>query len=199
MNESISLIVGLGNPENEYLNTRHNIGFNFVNYLSEYYKKGFLVEKRFESEIIDISIESKKVFLIKPLNYVNNSGKSVSLFSNYYKIKPENILVAHDDLDLIPGISKLKFSGGHGGHNGVRDIINYIGKDFWRLKIGIGHPGYGNKDKVTKHVLGKLKKEEIFAINNSIENSVSALCKFLTKGSEYAIKELHNIKLKIDT
>jgi len=198
MQETISLIVGLGNTGNEYLNTRHNIGFNFVNYLSESYKKDFLVEKRFESEIIDIFIESKKIFLIKPSNYVNNSGKAVSLVSNYYKIKSKNILVVHDDLDLIPGVSKLKFSGGHGGHNGVKDIINHIGKDFWRLKLGIGHPGYGNKNNVTKHVLGRLKKEELFAINNSIKNSVLALQKFLTKGSDYAIKDLHNIK-KIDT
>ena len=166
MNESISLIVGLGNPENEYLNTRHNIGFNFVNYLSEYYKKDFLVEKRFESEIIDIFIESKKVFLIKPLNYVNNSGKSVSLFSNYYKIKPENILVAHDDLDLIPGISKLKFSGGHGGHNGVRDIIKFNGRNFFRIKLGIRNDILLRKIKPERFVLDDFSSHEQEKIEN---------------------------------
>ncbi|OUU79660.1 MAG: aminoacyl-tRNA hydrolase [Gammaproteobacteria bacterium TMED78] len=192
MKEFISLIAGLGNPEEEYSNTRHNVGFNFTNYLSKAFNKNLLLEKRFEGEITDIYIESRKIFLLKPLNYMNNSGKSVFSVASYYKIKPENILIVHDDLDLPIGISKLKFSGGHGGHNGVRDIINQVGKDFWRLRLGIGHPGNNDKDKVTNHVLGKMNDEEISSINSTIEFSVSILHCFLTKGSDYAINKLHN-------
>jgi PTH1 family peptidyl-tRNA hydrolase len=173
-----ALIVGLGNPDNKYLNTRHNIGFWFIDSLvdnlrvsfNDNLKKGFH-DTNYESDGINIK-------LLKPMTFINDSGTPLKNFIKNKNIKPSQIIVAYDDLDLAAGKIRLKFAGGSGGHNGIKDIIEKIGtKDFWRLKIGIGKPAY--KDDVISYVLGKPspndKKEITIGIENIIQNSKDLL------------------------
>jgi PTH1 family peptidyl-tRNA hydrolase len=173
-----ALIVGLGNPDNKFLNTRHNIGFWFIDSLvdslrihfNDNLKKGFC-DTHYQSEGIDIK-------LLKPMTFINDSGTPLKNFIKNKNITPSQIIVAYDDLDLAAGKIRLKFSGGSGGHNGIKDIIEKIGtKDFWRLKIGIGKPTY--KDDVISYVLGKPspddKKQILEGIENIIHNSQDLL------------------------
>jgi len=147
LSEGIRLIVGLGNPGSEYQNTRHNAGFWFVDRLADEYREPFRLEKKFFGEICKVSITGQPCWLLKPMTYMNKSGQSLAAIASYYKIEPQNILVAHDELDHDAGSTRLKLGGGHAGHNGLRDIISAIGtKDFYRLRLGIGHPG--NKKQV---------------------------------------------------
>ena len=173
-----ALIVGLGNPDSKFLNTRHNIGFWFIDSLvdnlrihfNDNLKKGFC-DTDYQSEGINIK-------LLKPMTFINESGTPLKNFIKNKNIKPSQIIVAYDDLDLAAGKIRLKFSGGSGGHNGIKDIIEKLGtKDFWRLKIGIGKPTY--KDDVISYVLGKPspddKKQILEGITNIIQNSQDLL------------------------
>ena len=173
-----ALIVGLGNPDNKFLNTRHNIGFWFIDSLvdslritfNDNLKKGFF-DTDYQSEGVDIK-------LLKPMTFINDSGTPLKNFIKNKNITPSQIIVAYDDLDLAAGKIRLKFSGGSGGHNGIKDIIEKIGtKDFWRLKIGIGKPTH--KDDVISYVLGKPspddKKQILEGIENIIQNSQDLL------------------------
>ncbi len=187
----IRLLVGLGNPEAKYLPTRHNVGFWYIDELSATYRIPLRTESRFQSEMGKGEIAQQLVWLLKPLTYMNHSGRAVAAVMNYFKIKPEEMLVAHDDLDLPAGIVKLKKGGGHGGHNGLRDIIACIGsKDFVRLRIGIGHPGH--KSQVLSWVLGKPATDDRTAIERAIERAVAVTPLVVQGKLALATNELHS-------
>lgn len=168
----IKLLVGLGNPGAEYRNTRHNAGSWFVEGLCSQYNVSLSSESKFFGRTARITTSEFDVRVLVPDTFMNLSGKSVLAVAQFYKLEPENILVAHDELDLNPGTIKLKQHGGHGGHNGLRDIIDKLGgnKAFYRLRIGIGHPGH--KDKVHSFVLGKASSSEQQLIDSAIDEAL---------------------------
>lgn len=171
MSDAIQMIVGLGNPGGKYEDTRHNAGFWLVDRLAEEGRAVFRSESRFQGDVCKIIAGGKDCWLLKPNTFMNHSGRSISALAKYYKIKPENILVAHDELDLPVGSVRLKKGGGHGGHNGLRDTIAALGtKDYWRLRIGIDHPGH--RDQVVDYVLNKPSKADLAAIEESISDVV---------------------------
>ncbi|MEN9945812.1 MAG: hypothetical protein RLZZ293_198 [Pseudomonadota bacterium] len=154
----IKLIVGLGNPGKEYSETRHNAGFWFVDSLVNKLGGSFVSEAKYFASLAKLKVANRELFILKPQTYMNLSGKSVQALANFYKILPEEILVAHDELDLPTSAIKLKFAGGNGGHNGLKDIDRVIGKNYWRLRIGIGHPG--DASKVASYVLNNPKLDD---------------------------------------
>ena len=159
------LICGLGNPGKEYINTRHNIGFNLIDKISNYY--GFSsIKKDNKKEVLKGLINNKPCLLIKPLNYMNLSGQPVQEIMNFYKIERNKIYVIHDDIDLELGKIKVKLGGGNGGHNGLYSIDKTIGNDYYRLRIGIDHPGL--KDLVSNYVLNKFNKDELNLIEKKL-------------------------------
>ncbi|WP_409524846.1 aminoacyl-tRNA hydrolase [Nitrincola sp. MINF-07-Sa-05] len=160
MKDRIELIVGLGNPGPEYAQTRHNAGALLVEQLAAHQQTPLKPERRFFGHYGKTIIDGQTVHLLIPATYMNLSGKAVAALAGFYKIAPEHILVAHDELDLPPGSARLKKGGGHGGHNGLRDIIAQLGNDknFYRLRIGIGHPGHANQ--VSGFVLSKAPETE---------------------------------------
>jgi len=148
----IRLIVGLGNPGVDYVDTRHNAGFWFLDLLGDHMSLTFRFEKRFNADETRYRGSDKDVFLLKPQTFMNRSGQALAAVMRFYKFKPRQILVVHDELDLDPGSIRLKQGGGHGGHNGLRDVINHLGdKEFFRLRVGIGHPG--DRNQVINYVL----------------------------------------------
>jgi PTH1 family peptidyl-tRNA hydrolase len=190
MSEPILAIVGLGNPGTKYEATRHNIGFWFVDELGRQAGGSELKEdKKFHSEIGKMHLGNQAVWLLKPQTFMNNSGRAVQALMSYYSIKPEQILVVHDELDLEPGVARLKATGGHGGHNGLRDIISCVGKDFNRLRLGIGHPGH--RDQVLNYVLGKPGKDEQNLLDESIARSCDVAPDIAAGKSEQAMNQLH--------
>lgn len=183
---SIKLIVGLRNPGDNYTKTRHNAGEWFVDALSKEEGLSFKTDKKLFSDIA--LMDDCRVSL--PLLYMNQSGKPTKAISQFYKIKPEEILIVHDELDLPPGQIKLKKDGGHGGHNGLRDIIAHLGtKSFQRLRIGIGHPGH--KDDVTNYVLGKPSNVDKIAILNAIDRAIDIMPDVIKGDLEKAMHQLH--------
>lgn len=176
----ISLIVGLGNPGSRYEQTRHNAGFWFVEELARLKGAHFRPESKFSGEVCKVVLEGRDVWLLKPDTFMNRSGLAVNRLASFYKIPVEQILVAHDELDLEPGTARLKTAGGHGGHNGLRDIIAHLGKEFHRLRIGIGHPGH--RDQVTDYVLHRASQDEQISIENSIDDALRVL-PLLAEGS----------------
>ena len=187
---SIKLIVGLGNPGSQYTNTRHNAGFWFVDALCKKYGFDLKDNKKFYGEAANVDINNHSVWLLKPMTYMNHSGKALQSITQFYKIKPEEILVAYDELDLPPGTVKLKKGGGHGGHNGLRDIISLIGSnEFYRIRLGIGHPGH--KSKVVSWVLNRASSDDEISINNAIDKSLAVLEDLLDGQLEKATRELH--------
>jgi PTH1 family peptidyl-tRNA hydrolase len=186
----IKLIVGLGNPGPKYSETRHNAGFWFVEDLADQYRSRFLPEKKFHGEVARIKIEGKDIWLLKPETYMNRSGLAVISLALFYKIAPENILVAHDEIDLKAGTARLKSGGGHGGHNGLRDIISQLGtKDFQRLRIGVDHPG--SKDMVVDYVLKRPDSKDRQAIEDSIDEALRVVPKIAAGEWEKAMHQLH--------
>ena len=185
----IDLIVGLGNPGAEYEPTRHNAGFWFVEAIARLKGAHFRPENKFSGEVCKVNLDGRDVWLLKPDTYMNRSGQAVQKLTSFYKIPVENILVAHDEIDLDAGTTRLKSSGGHGGHNGLRDIIAHMGKDFHRLRIGVGHPG--SKDKVVDFVLHRPSQEEQIAIDASMDDALRVL-PLLAEGEwEKAVHRLH--------
>ncbi|MDC5154855.1 aminoacyl-tRNA hydrolase [Acinetobacter baumannii] len=176
---NISLIVGLGNPGSEYAQTRHNAGFWFVEQLADKYGITLKNDPKFHGISGHGNIEGHDVRLLLPMTYMNRSGQSVVPFSKFYQIAPEAILIAHDELDMNPGVIRLKTGGGHGGHNGLRDIVPHIGPNFHRLRIGIGHPG--SKERVSGHVLGKAPSSEQSLMDGAIDHALSKV-KLLVQG-----------------
>lgn len=191
---TIKLIVGLANPGNEYAVTRHNAGAWFVDQLAEQYHQSLKNDPKFFGYSSRITIYGHDVRLLVPTTFMNLSGKAVQAMVTFYQIKPEEILVAHDELDLNPGIAKFKFGGSHGGHNGLKDIANKLGNNlnFYRLRIGIGHPG--DKNKVVGFVLNKPSKAEQKLIDKAIDESVRCTDVLLSDGIETAMNRLHALK-----
>lgn len=187
----VALIVGLGNPGSEYEATRHNAGFWFVDELARIAGASFKLDNKFHGEVANVNLYGETVWLLKPTTYMNRSGQAVSALANYYKITADQILVAHDELDFEPGVVKLKREGGHGGHNGLRDIISALGncKDFWRLRIGIGHPG--NARDVTDYVLVRPSKSDQVLLGQAIDDAVRIIPAMLAGDTEKAMRELH--------
>ncbi len=165
------MIVGLGNPGGKYVATRHNIGFILLDAIADYY--GGAWRSKFQGEEQKLTIAARDVILLKPQTFMNLSGQSVGAAAKFYKIKPRDIFVVHDELDLEPGRVKLKQGGGHAGHNGLRSLIEYIGADFERLRVGIGHPG--NKAQVSNYVLHEFAKSDQEWIARLQENLPPAL------------------------
>src|SRR6476659_9255251 len=170
----LRLIVGLGNPGLEHARTRHNAGFRFVDALAAQAGVRFGLESKLFGETAKVDIAGNPVWLLKPATFMNLSGKSVTAALRFFKIEPDEALLAHDELDLAPGIARLKFDGGHGGQNGLRDTIRLLGHaKFHRLRIGIGHPGH--KDKVVGWVLGKPTAADEAMILRSIDDALDVL------------------------
>jgi PTH1 family peptidyl-tRNA hydrolase len=185
----IKLIVGLGNPGLEYAATRHNVGFWFVDLLADQFKVILRTEGKFFAEVGKFRSDDNDVWLLKPQTFMNLSGKSVLALASFYKILPGEILVVHDELDFMPGIAKLKLGGGAGGHNGLKSIESVIGKDTWRLRIGIGHPG--DKSKVVAFVLKKPLKDEEIEIINALDRAMKVVPFMLSGEQNVAMKNLH--------
>jgi PTH1 family peptidyl-tRNA hydrolase len=186
---NIRLIVGLGNPGREYADTRHNAGFWFVDEVARRSNASLRSESRFHGLVARAELSKHDVWLLEPQTYMNVSGQSVETLANYYKIVPEEILVVHDELDLPPGTARLKRAGGAGGHNGLKDIIARLGQDFWRLRLGIGHPG--NRDDVADFVLHRPSQAEELLIRESIEKSLKLLSLVAKGDLETAMHRLH--------
>ena len=170
----LRLIVGLGNPGPEHARTRHNAGFWFVDALAAQAGARFGLESKLFGETAKARIGDRDVWLLKPATFMNLSGKSVAAALRYWKIEPEEALLAHDELDLPPGVARLKFDGGHGGQNGLRDSMRLLGHGrFHRLRIGIGHPGH--KDKVTSWVQGKPGRDDEASMLRAIDDAIGVL------------------------
>ncbi len=176
---NISLIVGLGNPGKEYAQTRHNAGAWFVERLADQYGISLKADPKFHGISGRGTIEGQDVRLLLPTTFMNRSGQSVVPFAKFYQIAPESMLIAHDELDMDPGIIRLKTGGGHGGHNGLRDIVPHTGPNLHRLRIGIGHPGA--KERVSGHVLSKAPRNEQDLMDNAIAHAMSRI-KMLVHG-----------------
>jgi len=187
---AFKLIVGLGNPGPEHSETRHNAGFWFVDSLAAKYSLSFRSESKFNAEICRIQTAEIDCWLCKPMMFMNRSGFSVQAMTNFYKISVEEVLVAHDELDLDPGVARLKKAGGHGGHNGLRDIIAQMGdKSFTRLRLGIGHPG--SQDKVTSYVLGRPAQADRQLIEIAIKEAVDVMPLVFAGNEQKAMNVLH--------
>ena len=188
----IKLIVGLGNPGKEYQGHRHNAGFWFVDSLASVLSSKFNGQSKFLGETSTINFGSKKVHLLKPQTFMNNSGGSIKSLLSYYNIKPEETLVIHDELDLPVGLIKLKLGGGHGGHNGLRDTIKALDtNNFYRLRMGIGHPG--TKNDVVDFVLSSPTSSELKLIEQGMIEA-SGIIEMLVDGDfEAAMKTLHSL------
>jgi PTH1 family peptidyl-tRNA hydrolase len=186
---SISVIVGLGNPGEKYAATRHNVGFWLLDRLVADAGTSLKAEKKVMGEVGQGSIGHSNVRLMKPSTYMNESGQPVRRILDFYKLEPEQLLVIHDEIDLLPGTIKLKKGGGHGGHNGLRDIISHCGKDFMRMRIGVGHPGH--KSQVTNFVLKPPGKAEQALIEDALPDAQRAVGILLQEGPEKAMHFLH--------
>ncbi len=185
----LRLVVGLGNPGPTYARTRHNAGFALVDELARRAGAGFRSEPRHQGEVARARIAEQELWLLKPMTYMNLSGASVQSLAGFYKIAPEAILVAHDELDFPPGVVRLKLGGGAGGHNGLRDIMARLGESFWRLRIGIGHPG--DRSAVLDYVLGRPPQAEAALIEEAVSAAADVLPPILLEGTEKAMNRLH--------
>lgn len=194
MSSRIQLIVGLGNPGAKYEPTRHNAGFWFVDSLARQHGASFKSENKFHGEACKLLLDGQELWLLKPMTFMNKSGQAVAALANFFKITPEAILVAHDELDLPPGEVRLKKGGGHGGHNGLRDTIAQLGnnKDFQRLRIGIGHPGHSSQ--VTGYVLGKAPADEQGLMERAIDNALDVMPLAVSGEIQKAMNQLHSKK-----
>jgi PTH1 family peptidyl-tRNA hydrolase len=185
----LSIIAGLGNPEERYERTLHNAGFWFVDALARKFGGQFRYEKRFDAECCKVSIDGDDIWLIKPQSYMNHSGGPVRAALDYYRLNPKHLLVAHDEIDLPPGTVRLKQGGGHGGHNGIRDVIRHCGADFMRLRLGVGHPG--DKDLVTGYVLKRGSSAIERAIEDNVDDALAVIPTLVSEGLNAAMKALH--------
>ncbi|MDD5035244.1 MAG: aminoacyl-tRNA hydrolase [Methylococcaceae bacterium] len=184
------LIVGLGNPTTRYEQTRHNAGFWLVDELAERYRLRFAQDSRSQGLMAKLDWEGENVFLLKPMQYMNRSGGAVAVVANFYKIEPSQVLVAHDELDFAAGTVKLKLGGGHGGHNGLRDIVTKLGSaDFARIRLGIGHPG--DRNEVVNYVLDRPSRHEGELLRDAIDRVADQFQSILSGRLELAMNALH--------
>jgi len=187
---ALKLIVGLGNPGPEYARTRHNAGFFFVDELARRHGGTFRSEPRHQGELAKVRIDGTEVWLLKPMSFMNRSGGPVQSVANFYKIPVDSILVAYDDLDFPAGVIKLKQGGGAAGHNGIRDIAPQVGDQFWRFRIGIGHPG--DRTAVLNYVLGRPSAEDTRLIEDAIGAGLDVVPLLISEGGQKATHRLHS-------
>jgi PTH1 family peptidyl-tRNA hydrolase len=191
VNTPVQMIVGLGNPGQEYDRTRHNAGADLVTELARQDGSSLSPDKKFFGLAGKVMIGNRPVHLLIPTTFMNRSGQAISAMANFYKIAPEAILVAHDELDLAPGVARFKRGGGHGGHNGLRDTISALGnnKEFARLRLGIGHPG--SASQVVGYVLTRAPAAEQTLIDEAIDSAIRALPLLISGNWNEALKLLH--------
>jgi PTH1 family peptidyl-tRNA hydrolase len=183
--QGISLVVGLGNPGAQYARTRHNVGFWLVDRLGA----SLRTDGKYHAELATVSLAGRRVALMKPTTYMNRSGQAVGAYARFFKIPAGQVLVVHDELDLPPGTVRLKQGGGHGGHNGLRDVSAQLGADYLRLRIGIGHPG--SADLVTDYVLGNPAPDDRIAIERAIDRAIERLGDIVEGRFEHVMNELN--------
>jgi PTH1 family peptidyl-tRNA hydrolase len=188
--EPLKLIVGLGNPGTEYARTRHNAGFQFLDELARRHDALFRSEPRHRAEVARARIGDAELWLLKPMNYMNHSGDPVRSVASFYKVPLASILVAYDELDFPAGVVRLRQGGGAAGHNGMRDVIAQMGDGFWRLRIGIGHPG--DRSQVLDYVLGRPPVAEAQLIHEAIVAAADAIPLLLVQGAQIAMHQLHS-------
>ena len=187
------LIFGLGNPGPGYAETRHNAGFWFLDRLAERHRASYKSQTRLHAEISRVDLHGKDCILARPTTFMNHSGQAVRAVMDYFRVSAQDILVAYDELDLPPGVVRLKQGGGHGGHNGLRDIFRHTADhDFLRLRIGIGHPG--NKDAVTAYVLGRATASQERLMRDSITGAIDVMPRIMSGDVAGAMKELHTVR-----
>jgi PTH1 family peptidyl-tRNA hydrolase len=186
----IRLIVGLGNPGADYVDTRHNAGFWLIDLIAADRDESFRFEKRDNADECKFKAQGKDIYLLKPMTFMNRSGQAVASLARYYKIKPEQILVIHDELDLPPGTNRIKQAGGHGGHNGLRDIVNHLGsREFFRVRVGIGHPG--DASQVINYVLHKPSIADLNAIETANRDTLAVMSLVIEGRIDKAMQALH--------
>ncbi|WP_239423852.1 aminoacyl-tRNA hydrolase [Snodgrassella communis] len=187
----LRLIVGLGNPGSEYEHTRHNIGFDFIDELAKLWKTSLKEEKKFFGQVARVNLNEGEVWLLKPLTFMNKSGTAVQALAKFYKILPEEILIIHDELDIPCGQVRFKKGGSNGGHNGLKDIQAWLGTpEFYRLRIGIGHPG--DRNLVIHYVLHKPQAQEQSLITGAMQKSLAAIPQMLTGEYSSVQQQLHS-------
>ena len=186
---SLQLVVGLGNPGVEHEDTRHNAGFWFVDELAARHDGRLKPERRYNANVGRATIAGTPLWLLKPMGYMNRSGQSVRAFYEYFQFPYEEVLFVHDELDLPVGAARLKRAGGAGGHNGLKDVIAHLGEDFWRIRIGIGHPGH--RDEVIGYVLERASAVDERLMREAVELAVAEFPRLLTEGAEKMMNRLH--------
>ena len=189
MAKPIRIIAGLGNPEDRYERTLHNAGFWFVDALARKFGGSFRYEKKFDADYCRVNVHGEDVWLLKPQNYMNQSGPPIRGMLDYYRLRVTELLVAHDEIDLPPGTVRLKEGGGHGGHNGLRDIIRHCGNSFLRLRLGVGHPG--EKHQVTNYVLKRGSADVESAVERNIDDAIDVMPELVDGDIGAAMKKLH--------
>ncbi|MBE7216707.1 aminoacyl-tRNA hydrolase [Shewanella benthica] len=191
---NIKLIVGLANPGEKYAQTRHNAGAWYVQELARICGATLIADSKYYGLTARVNLHGKDVRLLIPSTFMNLSGKSVGAMANFFRIQADEILVAHDELDMPPGVAKFKLGGGHGGHNGLKDIIASLGNDkgFHRLRIGIGHPG--DRNQVSNYVLGKAPAVEQTQIETVLDEAVRSTELLFTEDMAKAMNRLHTFK-----
>lgn len=192
MSERIRALVALGNPGPEHGRDRHNAGFWLADRLAERWGLGFSAEKKFKGELARLMRAGETLWLLKPMTFMNASGEAIQPLLAFHKIEPVEVLVVHDELDLPPGVARLKEGGGHGGHNGLRDTHRVLGPGYRRLRIGIGHPGHASR--VLSHVLGKPSRHDQAAIEAAIEAGIDAVETILESGWNRGAQQLNSRK-----
>jgi PTH1 family peptidyl-tRNA hydrolase len=192
MVDPIRAIAALGNPGADHVNDRHNVGFWLADRLAQRWRLSLSSERKFKGDLARHRMGEHTVWLLKPMTFMNRSGDAVQPLCAFHKMAPENVLVVHDDLDLPAGAARLKQSGGHGGHNGLRDITRVLGPRYRRLRIGIGHPG--DRALVLSHVLGKPSPDDRIEIDNAIDAGIEALELALDKGWDHGAQQLNSRK-----
>ena len=193
MTTMIKLFVGLGNPGAEYEDTRHNAGFWFIDELAKQLKVQLQPDKSYHGWVARTQFQGQTIWLLKPATFMNLSGKSVGALARFFKIEPSQILVAHDELDVVPGEAKIKLGGSHAGHNGLRDIHAQLGTNaYWRLRLGIGHPGV--KSEVIHWVLKKPAPEQRKVIDTCIDRSLAAVALMVSGDMVKATQQVHTSK-----
>jgi len=186
---ALKLVVGLGNPGREYETTRHNAGFWFVDELARRHGGTFRVEPHFAAQLARVRIAGQDCWLVKPQDYMNHSGRVTAAVASFYKLSAADLLVAYDELDLLAGEPRLRFGGGAGGHNGMRDLIAHLGGDFWRMRLGIGHPGA--RERVNPWLLGRTTADERAAVEQAVRTAADVMPMMIEQGAESAMQKLH--------
>jgi PTH1 family peptidyl-tRNA hydrolase len=189
VSETVRVFAGLGNPGPGYAGHRHNVGFWLADALADRFGGHFAEQKKFKAQLAQVSVAGHSLLLVKPLTFMNRSGEAIRPLLHFYRIPSAALLVSHDELDLPPGTLRFKRGGGHGGHNGLRDISRVLGPDYGRMRIGIGHPG--SKEKVHGHVLSNPAPEEARVLGESVDRAVDSIASLFGEGWDKAMQKLH--------